>query len=142
MEQISLKVDVNYCINHKVPIFYEYLLHKRTLKLQKTYKYAWEVLWIPTQGYTSMFVITEYNNANSNPMIRMTHLTCLYLNLTLLIVFDVFIRQLTLLNDTKQLIENANKREIFLTNGSFEDGIEIQTNVSLQRELLLLSAFA
>ncbi len=33
-------------------------------------------------------------------------LTYLYLNFTLYIVFDVFIRQLTLLNETKQLIAN------------------------------------
>jgi hypothetical protein len=33
------------------------------------------------------------------------------LNLTLFIVFDVFIRQLTLLNDTKQLIANACKQD-------------------------------
>ncbi len=35
MNQILLKGDVNYCINYEAPIFYEYLLHKSTLKLQK-----------------------------------------------------------------------------------------------------------
>jgi len=35
LKQISLKGDVNYCINHKVSIFYEYLLCISTLKLKK-----------------------------------------------------------------------------------------------------------
>ncbi len=46
--------------------------------------------------------------------------------MTLFIVFDVSIRQLTLLNDTKQLIANACKtREIFLPDWSFKDEIEM-----------------
>ncbi len=38
------------------------------------------------------------------------------------------------MNDTKQLLANAcnQKREIFLTNGSFKNGIEIQMNVFSQ----------
>jgi len=61
------------------------------------------------------------------------HTLYLYLNLTLFIVFYVFIRQFSLLNDTKQLLANEfKKREIFLTNGSFKDGIEMQMNGLLQ----------
>jgi len=62
LKQISLKGDVNYCINHKVSISYEKLLHKSTLKLQKPYKFSKEVLWIPSQ----MVV----NNINSIPTWR------------------------------------------------------------------------
>jgi len=41
LKHISFKGDVTYCINHKVPIFYEELLCKSTLKLQKkSYKFA------------------------------------------------------------------------------------------------------
>jgi len=37
--------------------------------------------------------------------------TYFYLNLTLFIFFDILIRQLSLLNDTKQLIANACEQE-------------------------------
>jgi len=35
LKHISLKSDFNYCINHKVPIFFDRILCKSTLKLQK-----------------------------------------------------------------------------------------------------------
>jgi len=47
LKQISLKGDVNYCHNNKLPIFYEYLLRKSTLKLQKTLQIC-KTLQIPT----------------------------------------------------------------------------------------------
>jgi len=78
-----------------------------------------------------MLVVTEYNNANSKVLWSEWH-TLLVFKFDFIDCLWCFTRQLILLNDTKQLIENVNKREIFLTNGSFEDGIEIQTNVSLQ----------
>jgi hypothetical protein len=38
LKQISLKGDMHYCIDRKVPIFCECLLHKSKLKLQKILK--------------------------------------------------------------------------------------------------------
>jgi len=50
LKQISLKGDVNYCINNKVPIFYEQLLHKSTLKLRKILKICQRSFVNPTPG--------------------------------------------------------------------------------------------
>jgi len=60
--QISLKGNNDYCINNKVPIFYEYLLCKSTLNLQKSYESALEVLWIPYLFFLNISFMVKITN--------------------------------------------------------------------------------
>ena len=50
------------------------------------------------------------SGSKDHKTVQMTHLI-LYLNLTLFIVFDVYNRQITLLNVTEQLLAYAFKQE-------------------------------
>ena len=46
LRQISLKGDINYCNNHKIPIFHEKLRWKSNLKLRK-------ILWICVRSFVN-----------------------------------------------------------------------------------------
>jgi len=48
---ISLKGDINYCNNHKVPIFQNNCIVKAFKSYEKSYKFAQEDLRISIQAY-------------------------------------------------------------------------------------------